>query len=692
MVDINFISVRLGKDSIPDIERISSSKVGIIDTPFTINVRCTQIPDNYKDGDYAFIWLGSDNNKGAPTKWKQGFKAVGRVTHVNRAANRNDTSETGISILYVFNEAVNRMDILRCAPIAYYWCAGMPLVGIDDHANQTIRTMSGGSFADMRAFFSAIQAVSHTFHWDIVQVEPRFKQLFDAILPLPKDVPMASSLPDAQAMSQTSSTAVVAQYKSLSSFAYDIFRYLERKDSLRSLEEAIVWSKASNYNGEPLIALKSQISDTRLVNVFIEKSDKPSQTYYYDTPFNFNGRNVYLNNGWASDNANRPDLTLQKLALIVNEYYAPYLRIVEINGRYELRICESTSNPLQRIFYGAPGTGKSYGIDDVVCVYPHVRTTFHPDSDYATFVGAYKPTMKTNTFTKNGVTTIEEQIVYSFVPQAFLKAYVNAWKQMPKPYYLVIEEINRGNCAQIFGDLFQLLDRDDDGYSKYPIEADEDIKRFLSLDKEKGFAALTDEQKKQFPDELIWKGEKLVLPKNLHIWASMNTSDQSLFPIDAAFKRRWDWKYIPIANGGKGWKIEVCGQKYDWWKFLEEMNDIIEDATSSEDKKLGYYFTKADDDGIISAEKFVSKVVFYLWNDVFKDYGFDRNNANGKPIFKDANGKDMTFRSFFKPDGEIKEEQVKQLLENMLLQIDGDKEGNPSGDNSADEGNTEVQS
>ena len=156
MVDINFISVRLGKDSIPDIERISSSKVGIIDTPFTINVRCTQIPDNYKDGDYAFIWLGSDNNKGAPTKWKQGFKAVGRVTHVNRAANRNDTSETGISILYVFNEAVNRMDILRCAPIAYYWCAGMPLVGIDDHANQTIRTMSGGSFADMRAFFSAI--------------------------------------------------------------------------------------------------------------------------------------------------------------------------------------------------------------------------------------------------------------------------------------------------------------------------------------------------------------------------------------------------------------------------------------------------------------------------------------------------------------------------------------------------------
>ena len=339
---------------------------------------------------------------------------------------------------------------------------------------------------------------------------------------------------------------------------------------------------------------------------------------------------------------------------------------------------------LQQIYYGAPGTGKSHHIDDVVCVYPHVRTTFHPDSDYATFVGAYKPTMKTNTISRNGVTTTEEQIIYSFVPQAFLKAYVNAWKQMPKPYFLVIEEINRGNCAQIFGDLFQLLDRDDEGFSKYSIEADEDIKRFLSLDKANGFAALTDEQKKQFPEDAIWKGEKLVLPKNLHIWASMNTSDQSLFPIDSAFKRRWDWKYVPIADGGKEWKIEACGQQYDWWEFLEEMNAIVEDATSSEDKKLGYYFTKADEDGVISAEKFVSKVVFYLWNDVFKDYGFDRNNANGKPIFKDANGKDMTFRSFFKPNGDIQETQVKLLFENMLLSTSSDEEDNDDDEDGGD--------
>ena len=339
---------------------------------------------------------------------------------------------------------------------------------------------------------------------------------------------------------------------------------------------------------------------------------------------------------------------------------------------------------LQQISYGAPGTGKSHEIEEVVTKFPHVRTTFHPDSDYASFVGAYKPTMKTNTISRNGVTTTEEQIIYSFVPQAFLKAYVNAWKQMPKPYFLVIEEINRGNCAQIFGDLFQLLDRDDEGFSKYSIESDEDIKRFLSLDKTNGFAALTDEQKKQFPEDAIWKGEKLVLPKNLHIWASMNTSDQSLFPIDSAFKRRWDWKYVPIADGGKEWKIEVCGQQYDWWEFLEEMNAIVEDATSSEDKKLGYYFTKADEDGIISAEKFVSKVIFYLWNDVFKDYGFDRNNANGKPIFKDANGKDMTFRSFFKPNGDIQETQVKLLFENMLLSISSDEEDNDDDEDGGD--------
>ena len=332
--------------------------------------------------------------------------------------------------------------------------------------------------------------------------------------------------------------------------------------------------------------------------------------------------------------------------------------------------------PRQQIIYGAPGTGKSHSIDDVLKAgkYEHIRTTFHPDSDYASFVGAYKPTMKTSTITKDGVKTIEEQIVYRFVPQAFLKAYAKAWINFTEPFFLIIEEINRGNCAQIFGDLFQLLDRDENGYSSYPIEADEDIRKFLSTDSEIGFADVDYDIKCLFPDDDIWKGKKLMLPPNLHIWATMNTSDQSLFPIDSAFKRRWDWKYIPIANGNKNWKIKAEGRKFDWWKFLENINDIVEEATSSEDKKLGYFFVKADNEGNISAETFVSKVVFYLWNDVFKDYGFDWKNKEGQPAFKNEEGKDMTFKSFFYPDGSIKESVVSLLLDNLQVPCDVDED------------------
>ena len=189
MVDINFITVRLGKDSVSDIEMLCSSNVGVLNNPFHISVKCTQVPDNYKKDDYAFIWLGSDNNKGMPTKWKQGFKAVGRVEDIIRGKNYNDTSITNIAILYVFPDSVNRLDILRCAPVAYYWCSSMPLIGIDDHANQTIRNMSGSSFSDLSAFFTAINLVTKRFENEITQVEPKFKKYFNVNLPKPQDYP-----------------------------------------------------------------------------------------------------------------------------------------------------------------------------------------------------------------------------------------------------------------------------------------------------------------------------------------------------------------------------------------------------------------------------------------------------------------------------------------------------------------------
>ena len=298
--------------------------------------------------------------------------------------------------------------------------------------------------------------------------------------------------------------------------------------------------------------------------------------------------------------------------------------------------------PSQQIFYGAPGTGKSNTIKREVdeqgkkCF----RTTFHPDSDYSTFVGTYKPSMK-----PTGVTLAsgerEEVITYKFVPQAFTRAYVEAWK-MTEEVYLVIEEINRGNCAQIFGDLFQLLDRKD-GVSEYPVEADTDLADFLCEE-------LANSTRDDIPED-VKTGEKLMLPSNLYIWATMNTSDQSLFPIDSAFKRRWEWKYIKIKNHPEeGYRIKIGEEEQDWWTFLQKINDIIASMTSSADKQLGYFFCKAKD-GIISEQTFVSKVIFYLWNDVFKDYGFEDASLFQ---YTDDKGtvRDLTFPDFYDEEGE----------------------------------------
>lgn len=368
---------------------------------------------------------------------------------------------------------------------------------------------------------------------------------------------------------------------------------------------------------------------------------------------------------------------------------------------------------LQQIYYGAPGTGKSKTIKDLTFGESVIRTTFHPDSDYASFVGTYKPITEevdlrdcygkkvideeTNEVVK------EERIAYKFIPQAFLEAYVKAWKKLgskksgksdksynrihpalldtpeiftknkaSKKQFLIIEEINRGNCAQIFGDLFQLLDRNEYGFSDYPIVADKDMQKYL----EKEFAGWEITNKDEINQlygeanmvNLIMKGERLVLPSNLYIWATMNTSDQSLFPIDSAFKRRWDWKYVPIREGRDketnaplNWYINTGDKQYKWWSFISKVNELIGSLTNSEDKKLGYFFCKAKD-GEIDADLFVSKVIFYLWNDVFKDYGFDDKD------FQDEEGKILSFDRFYEDKNgktNVDIAIVKQFLENL---------------------------
>lgn len=354
---------------------------------------------------------------------------------------------------------------------------------------------------------------------------------------------------------------------------------------------------------------------------------------------------------------------------------------------------------LQQIYYGAPGTGKSFEINKITSTnnYATIRTTFHPDSDYSTFVGAYKPIMTKVDLRDlaghivedgNNQPIKESRITYKFVKQAFLKAYLAAWKKYAEgsvdnvePQFLVIEEINRGNCAQIFGDLFQLLDRTDDGFSSYPIEADADLqaeienafkseKEYL-LEKDLSIEGVVKNYTSNYGASLsedVLCGRVLLLPNNLYIWATMNTSDQSLFPIDSAFKRRWDWRYVKITDAKKGWMIKCGSEACDWWTFVQEINKVIAVETSSDDKKLGYFFCKPENGGIaISEEKFVGKVLFYLWNDVFKD-----GNTSKFKVTEES--EEPSFEDFYTTDDEGLTVVDKSALRQFLVNVVGEDE------------------
>ena len=274
---------------------------------------------------------------------------------------------------------------------------------------------------------------------------------------------------------------------------------------------------------------------------------------------------------------------------------------------------EHGSSPISgynKIYFGAPGTGKSYKVAQALKGIPEdqiERVTFHPDYDYASFVGGYKPVTEHD---QQG----NQNVQYRFVPQVFTNIYERAHRNPMKNYYLVIEEINRGNCAEIFGDVFQLLDRNPD----YAITPSEDLLVYLRK---------RDEQETH---KSLERG-KMVMPDNLIILATMNTSDQSLFPMDSAFKRRWEWEYVPIkypTDAGDtscpsfSYRVELGGEHYfNWIAFVAEVNrHIIDNPSLGLDKCIGNFFVKPEPGtSVLSVATIINKVIFYLWNDVFKD-------------------------------------------------------------------------
>lgn len=295
------------------------------------------------------------------------------------------------------------------------------------------------------------------------------------------------------------------------------------------------------------------------------------------------------------------------------KFLSTKLKNIEENGKKET-LKSNLSIPYQRIYFGAPGTGKSYLLNKEVgeLGYKYERVTFHPNYMYGNFIGTFKPFPK-----KIGD---KEEITYKYVPGVLLRLLIDAFKNPEENYMLVIEEINRANTAGVFGDFFQLLDRNKDGESQYPISTSEELREYL---KEKF------EEENLIKDKLGNNFEKIYLPKNLYIWATMNSSDQGSMPLDTAFKRRWNFKYIGIDEGEEGVKekysFKVANKKYLWNDFRKKLNEeLLKNCNVPEDKLLGPYFI---DKGTLDSsteeeltEIIKNKVLMYLYEDIGKMY------------------------------------------------------------------------
>ncbi|WP_205663363.1 AAA family ATPase [Alteromonas facilis] len=250
------------------------------------------------------------------------------------------------------------------------------------------------------------------------------------------------------------------------------------------------------------------------------------------------------------------------------------------------------------IYYGAPGVGKSYQIDQRCNLDNSIRTVFHPDSQYSDFTGCLKPTM------------LGENVVYEFRPGPFTLAFIKASLAPEKMFYLVIEEINRASSAAVFGELFQLLDRSASGESCYEITlADPDMVAFIN---EKAPSALN--------------GNNIKIPSNLSLYATMNSSDQAVMPMDTAFKRRWKFEYVPIdfsecPHGDIEIPMDAAAPIVTTWKNLaESINEVLEAEEIPEDRLLGPWFMKESElDSLeASANALKGKLLLYLWDDVLR--------------------------------------------------------------------------
>ncbi|MDY3129324.1 MAG: AAA family ATPase [Berryella intestinalis] len=504
MSEFEFVTLRLGKDSVEDIKAIDERDAGIQDPPYDLSVVCKQVPRQLKSGAYAIIWLGSDNSKGMQTDWKQGIRAIATITQVDLGEKHNDDSTIGVSIGYIFQKSIDKINLIDSYATAYKYFACLPIVGLNDYSNQTVREIESGPRRDVGALLAACGKASSSSLDDIFVVYPELQDLIKG--------------------------------------SYD------------------------------------KVADS------------------------------------------------------------------------EVRYSERISQPHNLIFFGAPGTGKSYQLNALALQNfkrEHMRrVTFYPDYTYSQFLGSYRPYAYDDAPRDAHGTHSKKQITYEYVTGPFLDTYLDAVTHPHENYLLIVEEINRANPAAVFGDIFQLLDRKPDGVSEYrvavPRDMEDAIVEYWLLS-----GGLEYDQKNEIAEFYGMPSQEsmldklkssLALPGNMYIWATMNSADQGVFPMDTAFKRRWNFRYMDIDAGensdlGDGTSISdkvvsLCGVPIYWNKFRKALNDLMRDAHINEDKLLGPFFLTpsalsddiaADDNGdSVFTASFKDKVLLYLYEDAGK--------------------------------------------------------------------------
>jgi AAA domain (dynein-related subfamily) len=399
----------------------------------------------------------------------------------------------------------------------------------------------------------------------------------------------------------------IATHSEIGEFVRSVLSFLQQYDGLKALLPYL----QSNADKRFQSISKNDIKLTSIfyVSTKLATNDDLSQggsRRFFDEPLFFKDNlYFYLSTQWTnSEDGSRLDL--KKFEEFIEDLY-PELYFDLSDKYYYLKAKDSSNKKINFhggenvIFYGAPGTGKSYSVDGVINKDRSTRTIFHADFQYSDFVGCLKPINE------------NDSVGYAFRPGPFTKALIEALNNPNEQFWLVVEEINRAPAAAVFGEIFQLLDRDESGKSRYTIyPSDHDMLTFI---------------KSKLHIDLA--GDQIYIPENLSILATMNSSDQAVMPLDTAFKRRWKFKYVPLdfANSPAGDLSFVSRngieQNVSWSSFAQTINQILSNLEIPEDRHLGPFFLNQEElkDTGSKIQALNGKLFMYLWDDVLR-HGF----------------------------------------------------------------------